>query len=85
MSTNPESLPDAAQHVHTTEIAVRWGDMDAGGHVNNSRCFTDFEEAWIEWLKATLDGPLFADSGPVLVWVAPEAGGPVPVLNLNLW
>ena len=45
--------------------------MDAGGHVNNSRCFTDFEEAWIEWLKATLDGPLFADSGPVL--------------NLNLW
>ena len=60
------SLPDDAQHVHTTEIAVRWGDMDAGGHVNNSRFFSYFEEARVDWLGATLDGPLFVDSGPVL-------------------
>lgn len=62
----PESLPDDAQHVHTTEIAVRWGDMDAGGHVNNSRFFSYFEEARVDWLGATLDGPLFVESGPVL-------------------
>ncbi len=66
MPDAPESLPDAAQHVHTTQIAVRWGDMDAGGHVNNSRFFTYFEEARVEWLGATLDGPLFVESGPVL-------------------
>lgn len=66
MSEAPESLPDAAQHVHTTEIAVRWGDMDAAGHVNNSRFFTYFEEARVDWLDTTLDGPLFTESGPVL-------------------
>ncbi|PSQ94441.1 MAG: acyl-CoA thioesterase [Bacteroidetes bacterium SW_7_64_58] len=38
----------------------------AGGHVNNSRFFTYFEEARVDWLGATLDGPLFVDSGPVL-------------------
>ena len=66
MSTPPESLPDDAQHVHTTEIAVRWGDMDAGGHVNNSRFFSYFEEARVDWLGAALGTPLFTESGPVL-------------------
>lgn len=66
MPTPPESLPDAAQHVHTADISVRWGDMDAGGHVNNSRFFTYFEEARVDWLRATLDGSLFTTSGPVL-------------------
>jgi len=62
----PDSLPDAAQHVHTDEVPVRWGDLDAAGHVNNSRFFTYFEEARVSWLEATLDGPLFTESGPVL-------------------
>jgi acyl-CoA thioester hydrolase len=66
MPDAPESLPDDAQHVHTTEIAVRWGDMDAGGHVNNSRFFTYFEEARVAWLGAALGTPLFTESGPVL-------------------
>lgn len=66
MPDAPEALPDDAQHVHTTEIAVRWGDMDAAGHVNNSRFFTYFEEARVDWLNATLDGPLFTKSGPVI-------------------
>jgi acyl-CoA thioester hydrolase len=66
MSPKPDTLSDDAQHVHTTEIAIRWGDMDAAGHVNNSRFFTYFEEARVDWLGATLDGPLFTESGPVL-------------------
>lgn len=66
MVSEPDSLTDDAQHVHTTDIAVRWGDMDAGGHVNNSRFFTYFEEARVDWLGATLDTPLFTESGPVL-------------------
>lgn len=66
MSTTPDSLPEDARHVHEAQISVRWGDMDAGGHVNNSRFFTYFEEARVNWLGATLDGPLFTESGPVL-------------------
>jgi len=66
MLSPPKNLPDAAQHVHTAEVTVRWGDLDAAGHVNNSRFFTYFEEARVDWLGATLDGPLFTESGPVL-------------------
>ncbi|MFB6097785.1 MAG: acyl-CoA thioesterase [Salinibacter sp.] len=66
MPDAPEPLPDDAQHVHTTETPVRWGDMDAGGHVNNSRFFTYFEEARVDWLGTALEGPLFTESGPVL-------------------
>jgi acyl-CoA thioester hydrolase len=66
MSTKPDSLSNSAQQVHTTAIPVRWGDLDAAGHVNNSRFFTYFEEARVAWLDAALDGPLFTESGPVL-------------------
>jgi acyl-CoA thioester hydrolase len=66
MPSPPEDLPDAAQHVHTSEVSLRWGDLDAAGHVNNSRFFTYFEEARVDWLAATLDGPLFTESGPVI-------------------
>lgn len=66
MPTSPESLPEGAQHVHTATVPIRWGDLDAAGHVNNSRFFTYFEEARVDWLDAALDGPLFTTSGPVL-------------------
>jgi len=66
MPPSPSSLPDTARHVHTDEVPVRWGDLDAAGHVNNSRFFTYFEEARVSWLEATLDGALFTASGPVL-------------------
>ena len=66
MDSPPSSLPDSARHVHTESLSVRWGDLDAAGHVNNSRFFTYFEQARVGWLEAALDGPLFAESGPVL-------------------
>jgi len=37
--------------VHTTEIPVRWCDMDAFGHVNNRVYFSYFEVARIDWWK----------------------------------
>ena len=77
MPDAPESLPDDAQHVHTTEISVRWGDMDAAGHVNNSRFFSYFEEARVQWLKATLDASMFAEKGPVLAQAACDFERPV--------
>lgn len=38
--------------VHTTRIPVRWGDMDAMGHVNNTVYFRYAEQSRIEWLEA---------------------------------
>jgi acyl-CoA thioester hydrolase len=38
--------------VHTTRIPIRWGDMDAMGHVNNTVYFRYMEQARIEWLYA---------------------------------
>jgi acyl-CoA thioester hydrolase len=35
--------------VHTERIAMRWGDMDAMGHVNNTVYFRFMEQARIGW------------------------------------
>jgi acyl-CoA thioester hydrolase len=35
--------------VHTERIAIRWGDMDAMGHVNNTVYFRYMEQARIGW------------------------------------
>lgn len=34
-----------------TRIPVRWGDMDALGHVNNAMYFRYMEQARIEWIE----------------------------------
>jgi acyl-CoA thioester hydrolase len=63
----------AAHHrllVHTSRQPIRWGDMDALGHVNNTVYFRYMEQARIEWLYA-LAGErgegYAAGSGPVIV------------------
>lgn len=38
--------------LHTTRIPVRWGDMDAMGHVNNTVYFRFAEQSRIEWLES---------------------------------
>ena len=45
--TKPRNL------VHVENIAIRWGDMDAMGHVNNTVYFRYMEQARIAWLDAT--------------------------------
>lgn len=37
--------------VFTTVIPVRWGDMDAEGHVNNTGCFRFMEETRMRWVS----------------------------------
>ncbi len=37
--------------LHTTRMPIRWGDMDAYGHVNNTVYFRYAEQARIEWLE----------------------------------
>jgi acyl-CoA thioester hydrolase len=54
--------------VHTARMPIRWGDMDAMGHVNNTVYFRYFEQARIDWF-AQIDTP--ADParqfGPVII------------------
>jgi acyl-CoA thioester hydrolase len=38
--------------VHVERIQVRWGDMDAMGHVNNTVYFRYMEQARIGWFDA---------------------------------
>lgn len=53
---------------YSCEIPVRWGDMDAYGHVNNTLYFRYFEEARFQWM---LDKglPLKGDTHPVVVTI----------------
>lgn len=37
--------------VHTCTIPIRWGDMDAYGHVNNTVYFRYMEQARVEWCE----------------------------------
>jgi len=54
--------------VHVTRIPVRWGDMDALGHVNNTVYFRFAEQARIDWLLALGIRDIVAvDAGPVIV------------------
>lgn len=54
--------------VHSTVIPIRWGDMDAQGHVNNTIYFRYMEQARVEWLDRVREraGP-FPDQGQVIV------------------
>ena len=52
---------------HSIVIPVRWGDMDAFGHVNNTVYFRYMEQVRIEWMASlhadwTLEGPVIADA-----------------------
>lgn len=49
---------------------VRWSDLDALGHVNNSRFFTYFEQARVEWLEGTGWSGGNVAGGPVVATAA---------------
>ena len=53
--------------VHTERIAVRWGDMDAMGHVNNTVYFRYMEQARIGWFDALVPAQeAWKDTGIVI-------------------
>ena len=37
--------------IHVSHIPIRWGDMDAYEHVNNTVYFRYMEQARVEWLQ----------------------------------
>jgi acyl-CoA thioester hydrolase len=65
-STPATSSPEPAQPLFTAILMVRWRDLDAFNHVNNSVFLTYLEEARLQWLK-DVPGPWFdAHAMPVL-------------------
>jgi acyl-CoA thioester hydrolase len=45
-------IPAKKALVHSMTIPMRWGDMDAMGHLNNTTYFRFLETARIDWLRA---------------------------------
>lgn len=54
--------------LHTSTQAVRWGDMDAYAHVNNTIYFRYCEQARVEWIE-DMGFPVLttARQGPVII------------------
>jgi acyl-CoA thioester hydrolase len=53
--------------VHVEKIAIRWGDMDAMGHVNNTVYFRFMEQARIGWFDALVpEGEAWKSTGIVI-------------------
>ncbi|MEO8523822.1 MAG: acyl-CoA thioesterase [Caldimonas sp.] len=60
-------LPDAKTLTFEMVIPIRWGDMDAWGHVNNTVYFRYMESVRIEWLYRVSGTPDPAGEGPVII------------------
>ena len=60
-------LPDAKKLTLEMVIPIRWGDMDAMGHVNNTLYFRYMEIVRIEWLHRIGGTPDPSGEGPVIV------------------
>ena len=60
-------LPEQKKLVYEMVVPIRWGDMDAMGHVNNAVYFRYFETVRIDWMRSigALPGP--DGIGPVIV------------------
>jgi acyl-CoA thioester hydrolase len=58
-------LPELRQPVYEMVIPVRWGDMDAMGHVNNTVYFRYMEIVRLEWIYREVGPP--GAQGPVIV------------------
>jgi acyl-CoA thioester hydrolase len=45
-------IPESKKLVHEARLPIRWGDMDAMGHVNNTSYFRYFETVRIDWARS---------------------------------
>ena len=53
---------------HVERIPIRWGDMDAMGHVNNTVYFRYMEQARISWFEQLIpEGEIWRSTGIVIV------------------
>jgi acyl-CoA thioester hydrolase len=59
-------LPEQKNFTHQMVMPIRWGDMDAMGHVNNTLYFRYMEIARLEWLFA-IGAPPNPDGGGLVI------------------
>ncbi|TAL80762.1 MAG: acyl-CoA thioesterase [Candidimonas sp.] len=60
-------IPLAKKLVFEMHIPIRWGDMDAMGHLNNTSYFRYLETIRIEWFRSIGCIPDPQGEGPVIV------------------
>ncbi|MDO9403436.1 MAG: acyl-CoA thioesterase [Polaromonas sp.] len=60
-------IPEKKKLVYETRIPIRWGDMDAMGHLNNTSYFRYLETARIDWLHTIGAVPDPSGEGIVIV------------------
>lgn len=60
-------IPENKKLVFEMRLPIRWGDMDAMGHVNNASYFRYLETARIDWLYSIGCLPDPKGQGPVIV------------------
>lgn len=53
--------------IYVTTMPIRWGDMDAYGHVNNTVYFRYMEQARVEWLEDMKIEVRPGGLGPVII------------------
>lgn len=61
------AIPEEKKLVHEMSLDVRWGDMDAMGHVNITVYFRYMETARVEWMVRVGCAPDPKGQGPVIV------------------
>jgi acyl-CoA thioester hydrolase len=69
-------IPDIKKFIYEQRMPIRWGDMDAMNHVNNTSYFRYLETCRIDWMAAV--GVKVVASGPGGV---PHASGAAPERN----
>jgi acyl-CoA thioester hydrolase len=60
-------IPEQKKLTHQMVIPIRWGDMDAMGHVNNTIYFRYFEITRLDWLFKVGGPPDPNGFGPVII------------------
>jgi acyl-CoA thioester hydrolase len=60
-------IPERKKLVFEMRMAIRWGDMDAMGHVNNASYFRYLETVRIDWMYSIGCVPDPKGEGPVIV------------------
>jgi acyl-CoA thioester hydrolase len=60
-------LPEQKKLTYEMVMPIRWGDMDAMGHVNNTIYFRYMEIVRLEWLFKVGGAPNPDGTGPVIV------------------
>ena len=60
-------LPENKKLVYEMTIPIRWGDMDAMNHVNNTTYFRYLETVRIDWMRSIGCQPDPKGEGPVIV------------------